>query len=326
MGSECPIRQTSHERAPTLTVMGRIYGAVGTVAVLLALAGCSTTQTSTGTAASTVKTKDAVVSTSAPTSEVTTTPAETPVTTSPVAANKTGGITVNTAGAVLPNSARTPGAINPSVTQATIGRTICVSGWTATVRPSSSFTTSLKVAQLASGYTYKGDTATGDYEEDHLISLELGGAPSAEANLWPEPYNAPEGARVKDQLENKLHTLICGGTITLATAQLAIATNWWVAYQTYVGAAPAVSTYKPPVVAKPAPAPAPAPQPVPVASAKKYANCTAMHVDYKGGVALPGAVDLRASGHAQYAPLYSTSLYNANTGLDRDKDHIACEA
>jgi galactokinase len=60
--------------------------------------------------------------------------------------------------------------------------------------------------------------------------------------------------------------------------------------------------------------------------AKVYANCTAMHVDYKGGVALPGAVDHRASGHAQYAPFYSQSLYDANTGSDRDKDGIACEA
>ena len=143
-----------------------------------------------------------------------------------------------------------------------------------------------------------------------------------EANLWPEPYNAPEGARVKDVIENKLHTLICGGTITLATAQKAIASNWWVAYQKYVGAVPAVSTYKPPAVAKPDPAPAPAP----MAAAKQYANCAAMHVDYKGGVALPGAVDHRSSGHAQYTPFYSQSLYNANSSMDRDKDHIACEA
>jgi len=103
--------------------------------------------------------------------------------------------------------------------------------------------------QLASGYNYQGDSATGDYEEDHLISLELGGAPSAEANLWPEPYHAPDGARVKDAVENKLHTLVCGGTITLATAQHAIATNWWIAYETYVGTA-APSIYSaPPVLA-----------------------------------------------------------------------------
>jgi len=83
-----------------------------------------------------------------------------------------------------------------------------------TVRPNSSVTTGLKVGQLASGYTYQGDTATREYEQDHLISLELGGAPSAPANLWPEPYKAPEGARVKDVVENKLHALVCGGTIS----------------------------------------------------------------------------------------------------------------
>lgn len=146
------------------------------------------------------------------------------------------GIAVNVSGAVLPNSARTPGAINPSVSQASIRHTICLAGWTATVRPPSSVTTRLKVAQLVSGYAYRGDTATAHYEEDHLISLELGGAPSAEANLWPEPYNAPEGARVKDLVENRLHTLVCRDAVTLATAQRAIAKNWWVAYQTYVGA------------------------------------------------------------------------------------------
>jgi Protein of unknown function (DUF2510) len=83
---------------------------------------------------------------------------------SPIQTHTAGGITVNAAGAVLPNSARTPGAVNPSVSQANIGRTICVSGWTATIRPDSSYTTELKVQQLASGYTYKGDTAKGNYE------------------------------------------------------------------------------------------------------------------------------------------------------------------
>ena len=79
-------------------------------------------------------------------------------------------------------------------------------------------------------------------------------------------------------------------------------------------------------VAKPAPAPAPKPAPAPAPSAKTYANCTAMHVDYKGGVARPGAVDHRTSGHANYAPVYSQSLYDANKGSDRDGDGIACEA
>ena len=180
---------------------------------------------------------------------------------SPTATHATGTITVNPAGAVLPNRARTPGAVNPAVNQANIGQTICVTGWTATIRPPPAFTTRLKREQLATGYTYKGDTAAGDYEEDHLISLEIGDAPNAEANLWPEPYNSPEGARVKDVVENTLHTLVCDHAITLATAQRAIAANWWTAYQTYVGRATTA-----PLPARPAPAPVPAPAPAPIAS------------------------------------------------------------
>jgi Excalibur calcium-binding domain/Protein of unknown function (DUF2510) len=68
-----------------------------------------------------------------------------------------------------------------------------------------------------------------------------------------------------------------------------------------------------------------APPPPPPAASVSYANCTAMHKDYKGGVARPGAVDKRSSGHANYAPVYSASLYDANSGSDRDNDGIACE-
>lgn len=67
--------------------------------------------------------------------------------------------------------------------------------------------------------------------------------------------------------------------------------------------------------------------PPPPPAATSYDNCTDMHADYKGGVALPGAVDHRSSGgHANYAPVYSRSLYEANSGSDRDGDGIACEA
>lgn len=163
---------------------------------------------------------------------------------SPRPADTTGGLITNSAGAILPDSARTPGALNPAVTQANIHTTICVSGWTLTVRPSSEYTTGLKAQQLATGYAYHGDQSTSDYEEDHLISLELGGAPTSPLNLWPEPYTATVGARTKDQIENKLHALVCSGLISLSTAQHAITGNWWIAYNTYDAA--------------PAPAPAPA--------------------------------------------------------------------
>lgn len=76
-----------------------------------------------------------------------------------------------------PDPLRTPGALNPAVNQANIHSTICVSGWTATIRPPVSFTNSLKAKQIGE-YGYS-DTKMASYEEDHLISLELGGAPAA---------------------------------------------------------------------------------------------------------------------------------------------------
>ena len=124
----------------------------------------------------------------------------------------------------LPDPSCQPGATNPDVTQSTIASTICVSGWTATVRPPTSYTTPLKVQQIAA-YGY-ADTSTADYEEDHLIPLELGGAPRAATNLWPEPRYGTKTAATKDTIENKLKTAVCNHTVTLAQARHAIATNW----------------------------------------------------------------------------------------------------
>jgi hypothetical protein len=70
------------------------------------------------------------------------------------------------------------------------------------------------------------------YEVDHLIALELGGSNSIR-NLWPESYSLVWNAHVKDALEGRLHRLVCDGSISLETAQKAIATNWIDAYQGY---------------------------------------------------------------------------------------------
>ncbi len=76
-------------------------------------------------------------------------------------------------------------------------------------------------------YGFTGSTA--DYEEDHLIALELGGDPRDAHNLWPEPRTTSPGASQKDTLENRLHADVCAGRISLAEAQREIATDW-VAY------------------------------------------------------------------------------------------------
>jgi hypothetical protein len=107
----------------------------------------------------------------------------------------------------------TPGALNPDVTQATIGSTICVAGWTKTIRPPTSYTDGLKARQLAE-YGLTGPPSA--YQEDHFISLELGGAPTDPRNLWPEPY--PRAAEV-DRTENELNADVCSGRLTLAEAQ-----------------------------------------------------------------------------------------------------------
>jgi hypothetical protein len=133
----------------------------------------------------------------------------------------------------LPNPGLTPGAINPDVTQANIQQTICVKGWTKTIRPPAYFTNKLKKQQIAQyGYADKNPK---HYEEDHLISLEVGGDPRDERNLWPEPWTSQWNAHTKDKLENALHRMVCAGEIPLAEAQKAIAGNWIQAYKHYVG-------------------------------------------------------------------------------------------
>jgi hypothetical protein len=134
----------------------------------------------------------------------------------------------------MPDPATTPGATNPDITQATIDRTICHPGWsTRSIRPPASYTGALKRRQLANPrYT---DKSPANYEEDHLIPLEIGGAPRDPKNLWPEAYAGPCGARVKDRLEDKLHALVCTSMLTLAAAQRAISADWEAAYRQYVG-------------------------------------------------------------------------------------------
>jgi hypothetical protein len=108
----------------------------------------------------------------------------------------------------------TPGALYARVTQATIARTVCRAGWTATIRPPSSYTSTLKRQQLAD-WRY-ADRNASHYEEDHLVSLELGGAPRSTRNLWPQPQLQ---ARKDDQLENTWRAMVCSGALTLREAQ-----------------------------------------------------------------------------------------------------------
>jgi hypothetical protein len=107
----------------------------------------------------------------------------------------------------------TPGVLNPDITQANIASTICRRGWTRTVRPPVGYTNDLKQRGLQA-YHLRGPPSA--FQEDHLISLELGGDPTDPRNLWPEPY--PRASSV-DRIENELNHRVCAGSLTLAEAQ-----------------------------------------------------------------------------------------------------------
>jgi hypothetical protein len=116
-------------------------------------------------------------------------------------------------GAVVADPRRSPGVVNPDVTQANIRSTICRHGWTSTIRPPQSYTDALKRKQMRA---YGESGPMSGYQEDHLISLELGGNPTDPRNLWPEPY--PRASQM-DQIENQLNAQVCSGQLTLAQAQ-----------------------------------------------------------------------------------------------------------
>jgi hypothetical protein len=118
-----------------------------------------------------------------------------------------------------PDPACTPGAVDPAVTEDNLDQTICAAGYTARVRPPVSVTSRIK-AERYRAYGLPSGTPS---ELDHLVSLELGGAPSAVANLWPEPGAIPNP---KDSVENQLHRAVCSHRVTLAAAQQAITADW----------------------------------------------------------------------------------------------------
>ena len=107
---------------------------------------------------------------------------------------------------------------------------VCVSGYSKKVRH-------VPASVKKQVYAEYGITSRqkGEYEVDHLISLELGGSNSMR-NLWPQSYHTPIwNARSKDAVENELHRRICSGQIDIKTAQRMIATDWIGTYRKLFG-------------------------------------------------------------------------------------------
>lgn len=122
----------------------------------------------------------------------------------------------------IPNYSPPPGAINPQVTQANISTTICAPGWTQTIRPPAEYTYALRRRQIQER---RLPGRPSDYQEDHLIPLELGGHPTDLRNLWPQPNVQ---AQLKNEVEFGLNRAVCGRRMPLEEAQRLIRDprNW----------------------------------------------------------------------------------------------------
>lgn len=131
---------------------------------------------------------------------------------------------------MLPDPSRTPGFVNPDITQDNFHQKICVEG-ARQYRPLPSYTNGLKKKQLRDWHYADQDPR--HYEEDHLIPISLGGHPHDPRNLWPEPWDGPWGAHTKDKLEYALYRAACAGEISLTEAQHAFQGDWTASYRHY---------------------------------------------------------------------------------------------
>jgi hypothetical protein len=131
---------------------------------------------------------------------------------------KTSGCQVN---GPFPDTACTPGDILPDATK----EQICTSGYAGSVRNVTDSTKNKVYAE----YGIKSHSS-GEYEVDHLVSLELGGSNDI-SNLFPEAASPTPGFHEKDKVENYLHDQVCSGAVSLADAQVQIATDWLSVYK-----------------------------------------------------------------------------------------------
>ena len=132
---------------------------------------------------------------------------------------------------VLPVLAFAKGATSPNVTSANIHETICIPGYTKTVRPSVAITNRIKHKLLRDAGI--GESHIIEYELDHVIPLALGGHQSRLENLPLHPRECHYGAKRKDRIEVKLQCLLCSGRVPRDQARPQSAYDWHAADHRY---------------------------------------------------------------------------------------------
>ena len=115
-------------------------------------------------------------------------------------------------------------ALNPDVTEESLAQTICVVGYTATIRPPTTYTNGVKKKLMEEAGL--DASQMGAYELDHIIPLAVGGHPRKLSNLQLQAWYGENSATEKDGLERRLQHMVCDGQIDLMDAQFCIAEDW----------------------------------------------------------------------------------------------------
>ena len=118
--------------------------------------------------------------------------------------------------------ARAEPPLDPRVTPETLAGTVCVHGYTRTVRPAWRWLRRLKERALAG--IGRGPEDAGAYQLDHVVPLVLGGAPADPANLQLQERSE---AKKKDHVERVLGCLVCKGEIALHEARAVLGHGDW---------------------------------------------------------------------------------------------------
>jgi Protein of unknown function (DUF3761) len=129
-----------------------------------------------------------------------------------------------------PDRGCSPGAIYSGLTKAVLCSGSFSTGSIRNVPQSEKFAVEQEYGMPATYYGFS-------IEIDHIVPLELGGS-NAIVNLFPEPGSGLADYHVKDRLENRLHAMVCAGSITLRSAQTGIARDWEAVYRAVFGVAP----------------------------------------------------------------------------------------
>lgn len=131
----------------------------------------------------------------------------------------------------IPDSAVTPGAVDIKMVADLSGRPHVISGIEINLCAKDFRTKPIRAGikdfpklKREACEAYGISPCDASVEGDHLISLEIGGCPDCESNIWPQPMKE---ARIKDHnVEDVLPKLVCSGKISLHDAQQCIAKDW----------------------------------------------------------------------------------------------------